>query len=264
MKKVIVLTMLVMLSVIFAACGDKKQEAAGDQTGLQQLQAKGKFVIATTGTYPPYSFHAEAGSKDLTGFDVELLKEVFGRIGHVEASFIEAEWEGMFAGMDAGRFDSIHQIGVTDERKQKYDFSDPYLISYPTLIVLEDNNTVSGFDNLKGKKVYGSNTSTYGKLAETKGAVLVPEGEPLELLKTGRVDALILSNLYFLEVKKERADLKIKAAEQLDTEDQVALPIVKGADGTVIEAINKALKEIKEDGTYGKLSEKWFGQDLSK
>ncbi|RUS48538.1 transporter substrate-binding domain-containing protein [Cohnella sp. AR92] len=285
MKKWTTALAAIILAVAVTACGNGKNDAAGSggasgsstglgggvsaaastsaKSDLDRLKEKGEFIVATTGTYPPYAFHPETGSRDLTGFDVELLKEVFKRIGGVNVKFVETEWEGMLAGLDAGRFDSIHQIGVTEERKKKYDFTNPYLISYPTLIVLEGTNDIRSFNDLKGKKVYGSNTSIYGKLAESKGAVLVPEGEALELLTTKRVDAIIFNNLYYLDLKKNRPDLKIKSVDQLKDQEQVALPLVKGGDGTLIEAFNRALQETKEDGTYKKLSVEWFGQDLT-
>lgn len=266
--KTLFAVLMLVAALIAAGCSNDKgngsAQSAAAQTSLDKLKQKGEFVIATTGTYPPYAFHEETGDRPLTGFDIELLTEVFARIDGVKLSFKEAEWDGMLAGLDAGRFDSIHQIGVTEERKEKYDFADPYLISYPTLIVLDETKDINSFEDLKGKKVYGSNTSIYGKLAESYGAVLVPEGESLELLKNKRVDAIIFNNLYFLELKKNRPDLNLRAADQADTQELVALPLVKGGDGTAIAAFNEALKSVKEDGVYEKLSVKWFGENLLK
>ncbi|OXS57276.1 hypothetical protein B1A99_17460 [Cohnella sp. CIP 111063] len=266
--KTLFAVLTLVAALIAAGCSNDKgngsAQSAAAQTSLDKLKQKGEFVIATTGTYPPYAFHEETGDRPLTGFDIELLTEVFARIDGVKLSFKEAEWDGMLAGLDAGRFDSIHQIGVTEERKEKYDFADPYLISYPTLIVLDETKDINSFEDLKGKKVYGSNTSIYGKLAESYGAVLVPEGESLELLKNKRVDAIIFNNLYFLELKKNRPDLNLRAADQADTQELVALPLVKGGDGTAIAAFNEALKSVKEDGIYEKLSLKWFGENLLK
>ncbi|GGG60445.1 transporter substrate-binding domain-containing protein [Paenibacillus radicis (ex Gao et al. 2016)] len=272
-KGIFILTVLI-LALAVSGCSSEKDNksegspsaspAAAEKTSLDKLKEKGEFIIATTGTYPPYAFHEESSDRPLTGFDIELLTEVWNRVDGVKVTFKEAEWDGMLAGLDAGRFDSIHQIGVTEERKAKYDFADPYLISYPTLIVLDETKDINSFEDLKGKKVYGNNTSIYGKLAESYGAVLVPEGESLELLKTKRVDAIIFNNLYFLELKKSRPDLKLRAADEADTQEIVALPLVKGGDGTVEAAFNEALKGVKEDGTYEKLSVKWFGENVLK
>ncbi|WP_138750899.1 transporter substrate-binding domain-containing protein [Paenibacillus sinopodophylli] len=272
-KKITLITVLILMLIVSGCSNNNSNEAGGSsathspaaaQTSLDELKEKGEFVIATTGTYPPYAFHEESNDRPLTGFDIELLTEVWNRVEGVKPSFKEAEWDGMLAGLDAGRFDTIHQIGVTDERKEKYDFTDPYLVSYPTLIVLDETKDINSFEDLKGKKVYGSNTSIYGKLAESYGAVLVPEGESLELLKNKRVDAIIFNNLYFLELKKSRTDLNLRAADEADTEELVALPLVKGGDGTVIVAFNEALKSVQADGTYEKLSVKWFGENVLK
>ncbi|OBZ18444.1 hypothetical protein A8L34_02345 [Bacillus sp. FJAT-27264] len=272
-KSLSMITVLTLALIVSGCSNNKGSESeaapstnppAAKQTSLDKLKEKGEFVIATTGTYPPYAFHEEGNDRPLTGFDIELLTEVWNRVEGVKPVFKEAEWDGMLAGLDAGRFDSIHQIGVTEERKEKYDFTDPYLISYPTLIVLDETKDINSFEDLKGKKVYGSNTSIYGKLAESYGAELVPEGESLELLKNKRVDAIIFNNLYFLELKKSRPDLKLRAAAEADTQEIVALPLVKGGDGTVTTAFNEALKSVKEDGTYEKLSVKWFGENVLK
>ncbi|MGG1660278.1 transporter substrate-binding domain-containing protein [Brevibacillus sp. NRS-1366] len=273
MRKIALLIVSVIMVLIVIACGNvaKEQKASPssrlsvedsqEKTDLEKLKEKGQFVIGTTGAYPPFAYHTDKGNRELTGFDVELLNEVIGKIG-LKVSYMETEWEGMLAGLGGGRFDSIHQVTVQD-RQEKYDFSDPYLTSYTTLIVLDETADIKSFDDLKGKKVYGSNSSTYGKLAKSKGAELVPEGEFVELLNTKRVDALIFNNLYYLNLKKSRPDLKIKAVDQLKEKEEIALPFVKGNDGTVIAAINQALREIKKDGTYARLTEKWFGQDLT-
>lgn len=257
--KIVILAGMLAGMLAMAACG-REDGGSSDSTGsLEKLKQKGEIVVATTGTYPPYSFHDADG---LTGFDIDISNEVAKRLG-IRAQFAEVEFAGMFSGLDGGRFDTIPQLSVTEERKKKYDFSDPYQFSNLTLIVLEENQDIKSFEDLKGKKTNGTVESVQGALALKYGATLVPEnGDSVELLKTKRVDALIYNNLYFLDLQKNRPDLKIKVVDRSDEIETAAFLFPKGRDETV-QAFNEALRDMHEDGTYAKISVKWFGKDIS-
>jgi len=140
MKKLTVFIVL-LLSFIFilSACGkdedakeDKKDknktaEKADDKDLLAKIKDEGKLLIGTEGTYAPFTFHDASGK--LTGFDVEISREVAKRLG-VEPEFKETQWDALFAGLDAKRFDMIaNQVGIRPDRQEKYDFSDPYITS---------------------------------------------------------------------------------------------------------------------------------------
>ncbi|MBJ8192472.1 transporter substrate-binding domain-containing protein, partial [Bacillus cereus] len=100
---------------------------------LESIKASGKLRIGTEGTYAPFTYHDAAGK--LTGFDVDIATEVSKRLG-VQPEFIETQWDGIFAGLNSKRFDTVfNEVSITDERKQKYDFSDPYIVSKAVLIV---------------------------------------------------------------------------------------------------------------------------------
>ena len=97
---------------------------------------KEKLSIGTEGTYPPFTFHDDKGK--LTGFDVEIAREVAKRL-RVEPEFLETQWDAIFAGLDSKRFDMIaNQVGIREDRNEKYDFSDPYITSSAVLIVHEE------------------------------------------------------------------------------------------------------------------------------
>ena len=140
MKKFSILFLLLCsFSILLAACGTNKanpetaQNNVTEKEGAEDLLAKvkdeGKLMIGTEGTYAPFTFHDESGK--LTGFDVEIAQEVAKRLG-VEAEFLETQWDAMFAGLDAKRFDMVaNQVGIKPERQEKYDFSDPYITSAP-------------------------------------------------------------------------------------------------------------------------------------
>ncbi|MCM2474375.1 amino acid ABC transporter substrate-binding protein [Rhizobium sp. CG5] len=231
---------------------------------LDQIKAAGVIKIGTEGTYAPFTFH-DASNK-LVGFDVEIGEAVAAKLG-VKAEFVEGKWDGLIAGIDAKRYDAvINQVGITEARKQKYDFSDPYIVSKAVLIVRDDNTDIKGFEDLKGKKSAQSLTSNFGKLAEAAGAELVgTDGfdQSIQLVLTRRADATINDSLSFLDFKKQKADAPVKIVAE-KAEAEASGIIVRKGDADLVAAINKALTEIKADGTYQTISNKYFGQDVSK
>ncbi|WP_445491869.1 amino acid ABC transporter substrate-binding protein [Niallia sp. 03133] len=269
MKKINILTVLILsLSLVLAACGtnkdsDKSSSNNTNQDLLENIKSSGKIVVGTEGTYPPFSFHEKNG--DLTGFDVEIAQEVAKRMG-VKAEFKETQWDALFAGLDAKRFDMIaNQVGINDERKEKYSFSEPYISSSAVLITRNDSK-VKSFDDIKGLKSAQSLTSNYGKMAKNYGAELISVdgfNQAVELLNSKRVDVTINDKLSYLDYKKQKPNAKIKIADTADDVAQSGLMFRQNND-TLVEAVNKALKEMIDDGTYTKISEKWFGEDVLK
>ncbi len=231
---------------------------------LAAIKSAGALKIGTEGTYAPFTYHDADGK--LVGFDVEIGEAVAEKLG-VKAEFLEGKWDGLIAGLDANRYDTvINQVGITDERKKKYDFSEPYIASKAVLIVRADDDSIKGFADLKGKKAAQSLTSNFGKLAQQSGAELVgTDGfdQSIQLVLTGRADATINDSLSFLDFKKHKPDANVKIAAEQENADYSGIIIRKG-EPELLEAINKALADIKADGTYEKISDKYFGQDVSK
>jgi len=231
---------------------------------LQAIKSAGVFKIGTEGTYAPFTYHDDSGK--LVGFDVEIGEAIAQKLG-VKAQFLEGKWDGLIAGLDANRYDTvINQVGITEARKQKYDFSEPYIASKAVLIVKDGNSDIKGFADLKGKKAAQSLTSNFGKLAEQSGAELVgTDGfdQSIQLVLTGRADATVNDSLSFLDFKKHKPDAPVKIVAQQENADYSGVIIRKG-EPELLEAINKALADMKADGTYAKISDKYFGQDVSK
>lgn len=231
---------------------------------LDQIKAAGVIKIGTEGTYAPFTFH-NAENK-LVGFDVEIGQAVAEKLG-VKAEFIEGKWDGLIAGLDANRYDAvINQVGITEARKQKYDFSDPYIVSKAVLIVKDGNEEIKSFDDLKGKTSAQSLSSNFGKIAEAAGAELVgTDGfdQSIQLVLTGRADATINDSLSFLDFKKQKPEAPVKIAAEKEEADASGIIVRKG-DPELVAAINKALADIKADGTYQKIADTYFGQDVSK
>ncbi|WP_337267926.1 amino acid ABC transporter substrate-binding protein [Oryzifoliimicrobium ureilyticus] len=236
--------------------------AAGQN--FDAIKAAGVFKIGTEGTYAPFTYHDDKGK--LTGFDVEIGEAVAQKLG-VKPQFIEGKWDGLIAGLDAKRYDTvINQVGITEARKQKYDFSDPYIASKAVLIVQEGNDEIKSFADLKGKKAAQSLTSNFGKIAQQNGAELVgTDGfdQSIQLVLTRRADATVNDSLSFLDFKKHKPDAPVKVVAEEANADYSGIIIRKG-DPELLAAINKALADIKADGTYQKIADKYFGKDVSK
>ena len=233
------------------------------QTALDQIKSAGALRVGTEGTYAPFTYHDETGA--LVGFDVEIAQAIAKQIG-VEAQFVEGPWDGLIAGIDANRYDVvINQVGITDERKQKYDFSEPYIASKAALVVKGDNTTITSFADLAGKKAAQSLTSNFGKLAQENGAELVgTEGfdQSIALVLQGRADATINDSLSFLDFKKKQPDADVKIVATQEQADYSGVLLAKNKP-ELLAAINAAIEAIKVDGTYEAISQKYFGADVS-
>lgn len=272
MKRISYLLLLLLTAVfVLSACGAAKEDkvtkdenntGATESDLLAKVQEDGELVIGTEGTYPPFTFHDNTGK--LTGFDVEIAEEIASRLG-VEAKFMETQWDAMFAGLDSKRFDMIaNQVGINEERMEKYDFSDPYISSAAVLVTHADNTDVKSFEDIKGLKSAQSLTSNYAKTATSYGAELVGVdgfNQAIELLNSKRVDVTINDNLSVLDFLKQKPDAAIQIVEEADDAAQSGLMFNKGNE-TLVEAVNEALNEMIEDGTYEKISDKWFGENV--
>lgn len=271
MKKLItLLSLLLALTVALAACSTSGDKTAKNTTNKSsekdlytQVKDSGVLTIGTEGTYPPFTFHDDTNK--LTGFDVEVAQEVAKRLG-VKAEFKETQWDGIFAGLDAKRFDMIaNQVGIRPDRQQKYDFSAPYAESSAVLVVHENNNDIKSFKDLKGKSSAQSLTSNYGDIAKKNGAKLTGvEGftQAAELIAAKRVDATVNDKIAFLDYKKQKPDAPLKVVATEADVSQMGLMFRKNS-GKLVEEVNKALKEMTADGTTAKISKKWFGEDVS-
>lgn len=267
------MTTVMALALVITGCAKPQEATSNTETAtetsapansLEQIKADGVIKIGTEGTYAPFTFHDDQGK--LTGFDVEIAEEVAKRLG-VKAEFIETKWDGMFAGLDAKRFDLVaNQVTIRPDREEKYDFSSPYIVSKAVLIVNTETSDIKTFEDLKGKKSGQSLTSNLSDLAKSYGAEIVQVdgfNQAIDLLTSKRIDATINDSLSFLDFKKQRPEAPIQVVAEQETKDQSGLLFNKGNEALVAE-VNKALVEMKKDGTYLAISEKWFAEDVSK
>lgn len=274
------LTAAVLAAALLSACGssaassaapaaDTSSEttASADNSGdlLAQIQQRSEIVFGTEGTWSPWTYHDE--NDQLVGFDIEVAQKVAEKLG-VKATFVEGEWDGLLAGVDGGRYDSMaNGVEITEERAQKYDFSDPYCYIRTAIIVKSDDDSINSFEDLNGKTTANTISSTYAALAESYGAKTTGVddlNQTIELLLNGRVDATLNAEVTYFDYLKEHPDANIKIAALTNDASQVAFPVRKGDEtATLREALNQAINELREDGTIAEISEKYFGTDLS-
>lgn len=262
MKKKFALVMVVALCLaLLTACGGEKK---GDL--LAEIQKKGEITVAMEGTWAPWTYVDEDGN--LVGYDTEVAQAIADKLG-VQANFITGEWDGLLAGLDAGRYDIMaNGVDITPDRAQKYDFSTPYAYNRMAVIVKGDNDSITKMEDLEGKQTANTITSTYAETARSYGAEVTGVDDlaaTFELLYTGRIDATLNAEVTYYDYMAQHPEADLKIACLAAEADSVAIPMRKGEETRALrEAVDKALNELAEDGTLSQLSIKYFGTDISK
>lgn len=279
MKKLTLTALTLTAALALTACGSTAastpaadstaadaatSEAAGGDL-LSEIQSKGTITIAMEGTWAPWTYHDE--NDDLVGYDVEVGTKIAEKLG-VEPQFVEGEWDGLLAGLDAGRYDiMVNGVDITPERSEKYDFSIPYAYNRTAVITTKDNDSINTMEDLNGKTTANTISSTYAELAEQYGATVTGVddlNQTFELLLSGRIDATLNAEVTFYDYTKEHPDANVKIAVLTDDANQVAIPLRKGEEtATLRAAIDQAIEELRADGTLKELSEKYFGTNIS-
>lgn len=231
---------------------------------LDSIQKSGKLVVALEGAWQPWSYHDS--SDTLVGYDVEVSRAIAEKLG-VEPEYVESDWDSLFAGLDAGRYDMVcNGVEVTEERAKTYAFTTPYGYIHTALAVRKDNEDIHSFEDLKGKTTANSLASTYMELAESYGATV--QGidtleETIQLLTAGRIDATLNADVSFYDYLNVHPDADFKLVAQTAEASHVAIPVLKSEDTAYLDALNTAIEALRADGTLKTLSEKYFGQDIS-
>ena len=230
MKKIIRMALCLSLAAVllFTGCvtvsvNDGGNAGAEEETKdlLAQIQERGVIRVGTEGTYPPNTYHNE--NDELVGFDVEVAALVAKYLG-VKVEYVEMEWgsiefdnlNSMQMALDAGQIDTvINVVGYTEERAEKYDFSNPYAFVRGGILVRGDYDEINSFEDLEGKIAANESTSTWGALALEYGAELDPVNamaQSISEVLNGRADCTLNYITAFADYMKEQPD----ADEKID------------------------------------------------
>ena len=258
-----------------SACGaSSSAEGAGSTAAsagseaddrLAAAQARGTLIVALEGAWSPWCYHDDTDT--LVGYDVEVSRAIAGQLG-LEPEYVEGEWDGLFAGLDAGRYDIVcNGVEVTEERAKSYDFSQPYAYIHTALAVREDNTDITSFEDLAGRTTANSIASTYMTLAESYGAEVLGVDtldETIQMLLAGRVDATLNADVSFYDYLNVHPDAAFKLVAETPDASHVCIPVRKGGESdTLLAAVNEAIDALRADGTLAEISEKYFGSDIS-
>ncbi len=247
-----------LAALTLSACGGSSTTTTDD--GVNLIKA-GTLSVCTQLPYQPFEFRK---GDDVVGFDVDLMDLVAEDLG-VEVAIVKTPFEGIQSGqaLNIGQCDiAAAGMTITEPRQKVLDFSDPYFEATQALLVKKG----TGFDSLEslaGKKIavqQGTTGEIYTKENAPKDAK-IQVFEDLGLLttsvKTGQVDAAVQDNGPLLDYVKTNTDLEVTA--EFDTGEEYGFGIKKDGNDELLKKVNAMIAEIKEDGTYDKIYEQWFG-----
>lgn len=252
------------MALMLAACGtnNKETETSGAAGSELELVKSGTLTFAMTGQYPPLNFKK---NDELTGFDVEIGKEIAKRMG-LEANPVTNPWETIIQGLKSNKYDAIiGSMTATPERDKQIDFTEPYYLSGAQIFIAEDNTDIKTKEDLAGKTVGVIQASTWKQFAEELTDADLVKGYPVDVnalqdLALGRVDAVITDKIVGVNAQNEKG-LAIKPIGELLNEDRVSIGVTEG-NTALADEINEALQSMINDGTYEEISMKWFNTNV--
>lgn len=261
MKKAFSYISIFLMILLSVSCSKDSE----DKNLLDTIKEKGEITIAMEGTWAPWTYHDEDGV--LTGYDTEIGRIIAEKLG-VSPVFVEGEWDGLLAGIDAGRYDiMINGVDVTPERAEKYDFTVPYAFNRTAVIVRGDDDRITSMEDLAGMHTANTISSTYAEVAEFYGAEVTGVddlNQTFELLKSGRIDATLNAEVTYYDYMKAHPESGFRIAVIADDPTEVAIPMRKGSETeTLREEINRIIDELSSSGELSDLSSRFFGTDIS-
>ena len=236
---------------VLAACGGGGGESSGSAADV--------WTVGTEPGFPPFESLSESG--EFEGFDIDLMTEIGDRAGKT-VEFNSLPFDSLIAALQGGTIDAaISGMTITEERAETVDFSDPYFQAGLAIAVAEDDNETTTLEDLEGKRIAVQLGTTGASTAEeVEGATITTfESAPLALLElsNGNVDAVINDAPATLEAISSDNIPRIKVVGELLTEESYGIAMPQGSENVAL--VNDALTEIRADGTYDTIYEKWFG-----
>ncbi|WP_173917295.1 transporter substrate-binding domain-containing protein [Halobacillus sp. Marseille-Q1614] len=269
MRKGILTILILLFSVVLIACGTEGSEESNESSESSsskwdEIKEDGKLVVGTSGTLYPASFYPE-GSNELTGYDVEVMKEIANRLD-LELSFEEYGVDGLLSAIESGRVDMvINDMEITESRKESFNFSEPYKYSYSTMIVREDDlSGIETLEDIEGKRHGGGATTVFAQIAEHYGAEIVSYGNVandvyLRDVENGNTDLII--NDYYLQTLALKAlpDIDVTLHPDLKFHPTESAIVMPNGEEELKTKIDETLQKMRKDGTLTELSKEFFG-----
>lgn len=238
---------------------------AASKAVTAELNKKGTLQIGLEGTYQPYGYHEDG---KLIGYEVEIGKAVAKKM-KLKPVFVETQFDSLIAGLNVNKYDLVlNDMAVTKQRKAKYRFTTPYIYSKSELAVKKGNKDIKKITDIKGKKMAQTASSNNATDARNLGASIVSSSgfeQSIELVEQGRADGTINSVEAFGAYLKQKPNAKIKlisGGSKLETQEIAGM--LNKKDKNLNKSVNKALKSLQKDGTLKKISQKYFGTDVTK
>jgi len=284
MKKVLLLLLSLVLVFSFAACASKKEEpaatkepAATEETaGTEEpatteegltLIKEGVLTVGMQVDYPPFEMYAEDGITPV-GLDVDMIEAIAKNMG-LEVEYVDTAWDGIFAGLDTNKYDVIVSgVTITDERKEKYDFTESYIKNFQCMVVLKDGGvTATSPEEATGLSIaYQTETTSDIYMTELIDAGLAADVYEYEKilecfseLEAGRVDAIVCdSTVTYPYINRENSPFEI-VWQQEGAPEEFGIMVADG-NTELLTALDEGLAKIKEDGTLDSFMLKWFSE----
>lgn len=266
MKKLITLTLVVLtMLTLFTGC---KGNSATSEDSWKELEEKGYFVMGLDDTFAPMGFRDSNGQ--LTGFDVDLANEVSKRIG-LEVKMQPIDWSMKETELNAKNIDVIwNGYTITEARKEKVNFTTPYLNNKQIIVTLADSPVTSKAD-LKDKTVaVQKESSAYDAvMSDTEFTSSIKDAQPVQFdtnneafmdLEAKRTDAIVVDEVLARYYMKLRSEVSYKVLEDNFGEEEYGIGVRK-SDAILLEKINTALAEMQNDGKYEEIRNKWFSEN---
>lgn len=261
MKKLKWISLFLVFTLFLAACGNSESETSDEGSGSSGENTVYKVGIDTT--YPPFEFEENG---EYTGIDIDLITAIAEKQGF-EIEFSPMDFGGIIPAMQAGQLDvAIAGMSITDDRKKVVDFSDPYFDAGLSLVVQEGNTDIESADDLKGKKVAvkkGTTGATYAtENTEKLGIEVVQFNDSPAMFQevaNGNADVLI-EDYPVIAYAIAQKDLGLKIVGDRLNGDQYGIAVLKGENTELLKKINTGLAEMKEDGSYDEIINKYLGE----
>ncbi|MEK6267669.1 MAG: transporter substrate-binding domain-containing protein [Planococcus sp. (in: firmicutes)] len=268
-KKLSIVAGLAILSLL-SACGNEEDTATEEKkSAWDEIQEEGSLTVATSGTLFPTSYRSE-GSDELTGFEVEVVREIGERL-ELEIEFTELGFDEMLTSVQTGQVDlASNDIEITEDREENFIFSTPFKYSYGTAIVRSgDLSGIETLEDLEGKKAAGASTSVYMQMAREYGAEEVVYDNAtnetyLRDVAIGRTDVIL--NDYYLQTLALAAfpELEITIHPDLKYSPSEVGVVMNKDNSELADNVNRVIEEMLEDGTIAEISAEFFnGADVT-